>query len=219
MLTVYGIQGSPFVRKVRAFLLEKGVDYNFELHRPGTGGEEYRKLHPLGKVPALRDGDRTLCDSSAICAYLERIHPSPRLYPEEAYAYARALWFEEYSDSAIVAVVGAKIFVERVVKPVFLQKEGDDAVVHEAVEKGLPPLFDYLEGAIAGEGTVLKEGFCIADVAIGAQLQNLSYAGVGVDGGRWPKVAAYAEKVLGRESFRKLHEEESKIFGAVKKAG
>lgn len=218
MLTVYGIQGSPFVRKVRAFLLEKGIDYKFEITRPPNMTAEYLKLHPLGKVPALQDGDRTLCDSSIICAYVERIHPSPRLYPEDAYAYAKALWFEEYSDSVLAPVIGGKIFFERVVKPVFLQKAGDPAVAQEAVEKTLPPLFDYLEGEIAGDGAILKEGFSVADVAIGAQLENLFYAGFAVDAARWPKFAAYAEKVRGRASFRKLHEEESRIFEAAKKA-
>ena len=38
-------------------------------------------MSPLGKIPALRDGDRAFSDSSVICEYLERLHPEPPVYP------------------------------------------------------------------------------------------------------------------------------------------
>ena len=72
-MKLYGAPQSPFVRKVRVALEEKGLTYAIELPAPA--------LHPMGKMPVLRDGDLVVPDSSVICAYLERKHPSPALYP------------------------------------------------------------------------------------------------------------------------------------------
>lgn len=42
----------------------------------------FLRLSPLGKVPALRVGETTLFESSAICEYLDEVHP-PRMHPAE----------------------------------------------------------------------------------------------------------------------------------------
>ena len=45
-------------------------------------GEEYRRtVHPLGAVPALRDGETTIIESAAIIAYLADKFPEKRLAP------------------------------------------------------------------------------------------------------------------------------------------
>ena len=36
---------------------------------------------------------------------MRRTHPTPALYPSDPYEYARALWFEEYGDTALVGTV------------------------------------------------------------------------------------------------------------------
>ena len=72
MPTVLGVNLSPFVRKVRVALAEKGVPYDLVPVFPQAADEEFRKISPLGKVPALRDGDKGFSDSSVINLYLER---------------------------------------------------------------------------------------------------------------------------------------------------
>ena len=80
-LVVLGGGVSPFVRKVRVALAEKGLDYQHEQVNPFAPPPGYRDISPLGKIPAFKDGDRSLCDSSVICAYLEKRFPTPALYP------------------------------------------------------------------------------------------------------------------------------------------
>ena len=81
-MIVYGSSFSPFVRKVMAFGAEKGIA--LELKRIGLASDdaEFGEASPFRKMPALRDGDFTLADSSAIVVYLEAIRPDPdpRLY-------------------------------------------------------------------------------------------------------------------------------------------
>jgi glutathione S-transferase len=214
MPTVYGVNASPFVRKVRVVLAEKGIAYDLEPVFPGpTAPPDFKKMSPLGKVPAYRDGDRTLCDSSVICAYLERIHPTPALYPSDPYQYARALWFEEYADGGLVTVVGAKIFFPKVVGPRFFNRPTDEAMVKKAIEEELPPMFDYLEGELGGDFLV-GSTLSIGDIGVASQFVNLRHSGVGVDAKRWPKLSAYVRRIHERPSFKALIEEEAPQFTA-----
>lgn len=213
MRTVYGVSASPFVRKVRVVLAEKGLDYQLETVFPGPQAPpDWRKLSPLGRVPAFRDGDRTLADSSVISAYLERIAPEPQLYPNEPYDYARALWFEEYGDGGLMPVFGPKIFFQRVVGPKFFGHTTDEAVVKQAIESEVPPLLDYLEGQLTGDFLVGRQ-LTIGDIGVVTQFVNLRYAGVTADARRWPKVAAYVGRIMARPSFATLIEEEMAAYG------
>lgn len=213
MRTVLGVSASPFVRKVRVVLAEKGLEYESVPVFPGPQAPpDWRKTSPLGKVPAYKDGDRTVNDSSVICAYIERTAPEPRLYPADPYEYARALWFEEYGDGGMTPVVGAKIFFTRIVGPRFMGQAPDEAAVEKAIAEDLPPLFDYLESQIGGDFLVGKS-LTIGDVGIGTQFVNLQHAGVTPDAKRWPKLARYVAGILGRPSFSALIQEEKAAFG------
>jgi glutathione S-transferase len=212
MPTVYGVNASPFVRKVRVFLAEKNVSYDLEPIIPINVSADYKKISPLGKIPAYRDGDVTLSDSSVICAYLERVKPEPALYPGDPYEYARALWFEEYGDSGLAAVAGAKIFLERIVAPRFLNRPTDEAVVNKAINEELPPLFDYLESQLTADGTIVGKMFSIGDIGIATQFVNMRHSGVTVDAARWPKLARYVDRLHSRPSFKAVIEEEAAAF-------
>ena len=213
MRVVYGVSASPFVRKVRIVLAEKGLDYGIEAVFPGPQAPpEFRKLSPLGKVPAFRDGDRVLADSSVICAYLERVQPEPSLYPTDPYDYARALWFEEYGDGGLVSVVGPKIFFKRIVGPRFMGQPCNEAEVQQTIDTELPPYFDYLESQVTGDYLVGNR-FTIGDVGIASQFVNLKEAGVTVDAKRWPKLAAYVQNMFARPSIAPLIKEEAETFG------
>jgi glutathione S-transferase len=215
MLTLYGVNGSPFVRKVRVVLAEKAVPYDHEPVMPGNPDPEYRKMSPLGKIPALRDGDRAFSDSSVICQYLERLHPEPPMYPKDPYEFARALWFEEYADTALAEVFGPKIFFPRVVGKRFLGKEPDEAAIQKAIDEDLPPRFDYLEGQLGGGPYLVGDRLTIGDVAVASMFVNLAHAGEGVDAARWPKLATYVATQHARPSFAPLIDEERAFLGTA----
>ena len=129
-LVVYGMKGSPFVRKVQVVLAEKGVDYDFEMASPFPAPDWFVEISPAKRIPVLRDRSvgregvpGTIPDSSAICAYIERKHPSPALYPSGAFDHARALWFEEYADSELASRIGGGIFRPLVMARFFGRKK------------------------------------------------------------------------------------------------
>ena len=200
---VHGVPLSPFVAKVLILLEEKGVDYDSRPLVPQPKTPELLAMSPLGKIPILEHDGFVLPDSSVICAYFERLQPAPRLFPQAPRDLARALWYEEYSDTAVMEAVAPAVF-ERFVKVHILGQAPDEARARDAIERLVPPVFDYLEKEIpAGRSTLLAE-LSIADLAIGAQLQTASLAGITPEPARWPRLSAYVRTLLGRPSFQRV---------------
>jgi glutathione S-transferase len=210
-IVIHGVGGSPYVRKVRVALLEKGVDYELKpvMPMPGMMPDDYAKLHPLKKIPVLQDGDYVLPDSSCILAYLERVHPSPALYPSDPKAFGRALWYEEYSDTKVSETVGP-IFFNRFVKKNIFKQEPDEEIVAQKL-KDLEPVFDYLQDEIGDDEYLVENRFSVADIALGSIFANFGHAGESVDAGRFPRLAAYVERLHSRPSFKSLIEEEKAL--------
>jgi len=80
-----------------------------------------------------------LADSSVIIAYLERVKPSPALYPSDTRDYAGALWFEEYGDGGLAPIIGGKIFFQKIAGPAFFKQPTDEAVVKRLSTKNCHP--------------------------------------------------------------------------------
>ena len=209
---VHGANASPFVRKVRVALAEKGLDYELKPLFPFNVSAEFKKLSPLGKIPAYEEDGRSLADSSVICAYLERAYPQTPLYPSDPYEYGRALWFEEYADTALAQNLGGGLFFQLVVAPRFLQRPTDQAAVEKALTQDIPPVFDYLESQIKTPEALAGTRFSIADISVCSHFVNMNHAGHDVDAKRWPKLAKYVHNTLARPSFKALVEEEAPLF-------
>jgi glutathione S-transferase len=215
-LVLLGGNVSPFVRKVRVVLAEKGLDYELQQINPFTPPAGWRDVSPLGKIPAFRDGERTINDSSVICAYLERRFPKPALYPTDDYEYARALWFQEYVGGGMVPTAGPKIFLPLVLRPLLSQKPADEATEAAAakcVAEELPTFFDYLEGQLGDAEYLVGNRLSIADIAVASAFVNMRHAGVAPQRKRWPRLRAFLDRIWGRPSFKKLIDEETPIFG------
>ena len=69
-------EGSPFARKVRIVLAEKGLAYEKDLLNGIRPADTHRKFHPGLLVPVLVDGEQTLFESNLIIDYLLRTYPA-----------------------------------------------------------------------------------------------------------------------------------------------
>ena len=213
-LKLLGAGLSPFVRKTRIALAEKGLAYEHDPVVPFGLSAEYKRKHPLAKIPLLEVDGRPLPDSSAICAYLEKLQPQPALYPSDPFEHGRAVWFEEFADNGLLAGSSA-FFGQRVLQPLFFKKPGDESLVEKAANETLPPLFDYLEGELGGNEYVVGGRFTIGDLAIGSILVNYKLGKGEIDAKRWPRVAAYVERLHTRPSFKGLIEEDRAAIKAL----
>ncbi|ODA68735.1 Glutathione S-transferase GST-6.0 [Methyloligella halotolerans] len=80
-LTLY--HASPSRSSIVRWMLEEiGEPYDLEIMNLGSGIQrqaEYRKINPMGKVPALRHGDTIVTEGAAICTYLADEYPQAGL--------------------------------------------------------------------------------------------------------------------------------------------
>jgi glutathione S-transferase len=198
-------------------LAEKGLDYEHEQVNPFAAPPGWREISPLGRIPAFKDGDRVINDSSVIVAYLERKFPKPALYPSDPYEYARALWIEEYMDGGVVPHLGPKIFLPLVLKPLMSggQAPGDEAeaLARKAFEEDAAVFFTYLEKELAEQDYFVGNHFSIADIAVASPLVNTRHAGYAPSRKKFPKLRAFLDRIWSRPSFKKFIDEETPIFG------
>ena len=200
-MILYGSSMSPFVRKVLAYVAEKGIELDLEPIGLGDPNPEFRKASPFGKMPGFADGDYYLADSSAIIHYLEAKHPQPELIPSEPRLRGKCIWYEEFADS-ILAGCGGKMFLNRIVAPIFLKRPGDLAAADSAERDELPTILDYVESiAPEGDGYLVGGRLTLADIAIASPFANLRHLKVDLDGERWPRTIAFTQRILSRPSF------------------
>jgi glutathione S-transferase len=213
---VLGAGVSPFVRKVRVVLAEKGLDYTHEPISPFAPPQGWREISPLGRIPAFRDGEHVINDSSVICQYLERRFPKPALYPADDLEFARALWLEEYADGGIVPIFGPKLFRALVLQPLLTQKPVDkdsEAAAEKSWNEELVPYFEYLECQLGDEEFFVGGRLTIADISIASPFVNARHAGFAPARSRFPRLRAFLERIWKRPSFQKSIDEETPVFG------
>jgi len=208
-MILFGSTLSPFVRKCVAFATEKGIELEVRPTRIADADPDFCAASPFRKMPALKDGDYCLADSSAICHYLDAKYPDPQLIPSEPKARGTTVWFDEFADTVLFGC-GQKVFFNRVVAPRFLSRPGDEAAAETALRDELPPILDYLESVVPEDGGYLVgSSLTLADISVASPFANFIHLGVEFDAAKHPRAKRYVERMLARPSFSPLIEREA----------
>lgn len=159
------------------------------------GSEEerraYRAVNPMGKVPALVDGDVVVTEAAAICAYLADRFPERGLAPEpgsrERGAYYRYLF-----------VPGNTL------EPAFtLASIGFEHPAPQSAGWGdVPRALATIEAMVPEKGWALGDRFSAADIVFGGTIDALSFL-CGLQPS--PRVAAYLERLRSRPAYQATH--------------
>ncbi|MFC3172693.1 glutathione S-transferase family protein [Novosphingobium bradum] len=211
-MIVYGSSVSPFVRKVRAFAAEKGLE--LRLAPPQEDPEGFREASPFGKIPAFRDGDFLISDSSAIVAYLDAKFPEDPLIPADPRDRARAIWFDEYADTIVQEAV-AKVFYHRVAAPLFYGKPGKPEVADQVEREVFPRLAAYLERSVTDSGFLVAGQLTLADIAVASAFASLAEGDCRPDPARYPRAAAWLAAMWARPVFAALLAEEEALLASM----
>lgn len=114
-LTLYSYFRSSTSYRVRIALEYKQLSYTYKaVHLINNGGEQnsedYRRLNPIGGVPTLLHGDRTVSQSFAILDYLEAsFQNSPRLYTDDIFINSKIRQFCENINADIHPLMNLKV--------------------------------------------------------------------------------------------------------------
>jgi glutathione S-transferase len=154
---------SPRSRSFSALWLmeEAGQPYERVLTDISKGAQkapEYLAINPMGKVPALRDGDATLAEAAAICAYVAEVYPQAGLAPPPGdVRRAKYLYWLFFGPGCV--------------EPAMVQVATKLEISPTAAGWGdAQRVFDVLDAALAKGPWILGDGFSAADIVIGSGL-------------------------------------------------
>jgi len=218
MLKIHGVPISVHTRKVIVAALAKGIAHEVVPVVPvipDNPPPNWRELSPTGKIPAITDGDFTLADSSAICAYFERTHPAPPLYPTRARDYAEALAIEQYAGEGVFRGVVHPLFHEVFVHPKVQGIPTDPARIAAVLSKEVPEVFGYLD-RLAARGYLAGDAPSIADIAVASNLVTFQYIGFALDRARYPRLAAHFDRVVALPAFAAALDRERGVVESMK---
>lgn len=157
---------------------------------------EYRKIHPLGRVPAITDGDLTLFESGAIAEYLcEKYDAENRLgrpmgHPERPK-------FLQWIHFAETVIIPCQNMVQQYV---FTPPEARAEMVLYFETRRLGKCLDALERVLGGQDYLLPSGFSAGDVGVGF---SVYFASAFVTFTAHPRVKAYLDRLTARPAFQK----------------
>ena len=174
-------------------LHEKGID--FEVHEVDLSNksEEFLKVSPYGKVPVLRVNGTSLYESNIVNEYLDEVHDSPRLMPDDPVQKASMRsWMAFADDYFFPAVYRVRMG---------LQRGYSEDEIQEAREK-LDDALSRLEHQLEGREYLVGE-YTLADIAHAGnfhRLRVLAKSGE-VSLEYYPNVMVWIERVQSRESY------------------
>jgi glutathione S-transferase len=196
MIKLYGYGPSSNSRKVRAVLIEKGLEFsrvNIDLSKREQKSPEYLKIHPFGQVPALDDEGFVVYDSTVINEYLEDEYPYPPLMPKDSEGRARARLMEDLRDNHFNPAAGQ--LNRELRKP---EGEQDQKVLEQARAK-ITECFERLEKELEGREYLAGE-FSLADIAFYSNIDTLDRIPIHVDP-KYKNVLAWIARLKARPSF------------------
>ena len=187
----------PQTRSTRALwmLEEAGVAYEFErvdIQNPERRNtEEFLEASPMGKVPALVDGEVRMSESAAICLYVGDRHGPGTLAPAiDDPARGKFLYWLMYTPAVIEPSMSEKF-------------NGVEPNRHRSGWGDFELMIETLERGIADRRWILGDTFTAADVMLGSSVVFMRMFDM------LPAsevLSAYADRCLARPAYQRAIE-------------
>lgn len=182
-MRLYTFTITPNNRKVEAFV--RHFDLDVEVHHVSfkdkeTQSPEYLAINPMGKVPALVDGDFKLWESNAILTYLATIFPQTKALPSDPRGRADVDRWLHWQSCHLMPAMGALKTAE------------------EKDVSAITPLLKILDRQLEGRQYLLGS-LTVADFAVVAYL--MTKLGRQLDYSACPNVAAWVARMANLKGF------------------
>lgn len=206
-MKLYGFWRSLAAFRVRIVLNLKGQAFDevsIDILQGRQFDDGYRKINPLGVVPALVDGEgEPLVESLAICEYLDERFPSPPLLPEALRERARVRALAQ-----MVACDAHPLIVPRIRKYLATEYAQDDAGVNRWCQHWFNAGSAALERKLADSPATWRycqgDRLSLADVCLASHVVG-SVHYFKCDMAPFPTVMRIANDCLRLEAFARAH--------------
>jgi glutathione S-transferase len=179
---------------------EKGIEYT--LTETAIFAPELFKVHPLGKMPALRHGDVCLFESKAIATYLDRAFEGPEMFPFEPIPASLTEQWVSFVNTAV-----DRTFIRTYLYEYLAARRDKRPPDRNVIDQVLPDLhrqITILDAAVKPTGFLVADRFTFADINLMPILHRLAQAPEGKDAlARAGHLSKYYEQHAQRNSFRR----------------
>jgi glutathione S-transferase len=189
---------SPNPQKIRFAINELGLDCEtvpVDLTKRQQREPGFLAVNPVGRVPALVDGDLRLWESHAILAYLGE--KTGRLWPSSPGGRADALRWLFFLTSTISPPATDLVFNRIAVK--VIGGTPDEAAIKRG-EQALPPAIKIIDDHLATRKWMLGDDFSLVDCDYGPTFNVIEKAGF--DFAAFPRVGVYLEAIRARRAWQ-----------------
>tara|TARA_Y100000385_G_C12875069_1_gene543262 strand:- start:210 stop:821 length:612 start_codon:yes stop_codon:yes gene_type:complete len=200
MITIYG---SPKTSAGRCFWTLEEVCQNYEaksisLKENEHKSEEFLRVNPNAKIPALVDGDFTIWESMAINMYLADTY-KPELLgtssKERGLTSQWTLWANGDLQTPLI-----EIFIQKVFVP---EEKRSQEVIDKAISK-LPDLFNTIEMALDKTKFLASDEFTLADLNTESVVKICDR--IGFDLSKYKNIQAWRSAISERPAFQNYME-------------
>lgn len=212
-MKLYSTPLSNFASKCRVAAYEKGLDIELVEPPGGMGSDEYKRINPLGKVPALDTGSQIIAESELINEYFEDRFPDKPLLPRDPEERARVRSFTRLHDLYLEPPLRACF-------PKLLGQELEQSFIDEKMAE-IQGCLNHLESQLSDEGWAAGADFSLADAALTPTIFFMNnflpaFGQKPATEGR-PKLAAWWANIQERASTRRVLAEQGAALEALQK--
>ena len=197
MLRIYHVPGTRSVRVV--WLCEElGLAYErvpVDFSPEYRASAEWRRLNPVGKVPAMTDGDLVLFESGAMVEYILDRYGEGRLRPAQGSAsHPRYLQWSWFAEATFARALGEIVNHRRV-----FGDESSARVLDEMRDRARVCL-EAIDDALDGQDYLVGGDFTAADIMMGYSIFLAKWVGA-MKEGEFPNVSTYFARLRARPAF------------------
>jgi glutathione S-transferase len=212
MWQLYQFPLCPFSRKVRLLMSEKGIAYELWRENPWERREGFTQMNHAARTPTMHDAEKgiTLCDSRAICEYLEETVDRLPMISGTAATRAEIRRLVALFDENFYADVSGPLIHERMMKRLVYRQSPDSRMLREAMKLAHEHLY-YIDYLVDHRPWLAGPTMSLADLAAAAQISVADYLG-GLDWSGHEQARAWYSVFKSRPSFRPLLAERMEVI-------
>jgi len=201
-LKLYSSPVAPSPKKVLVFISEKGIKdievKDLDIGKMEHKTDEYKKIAPNSRIPALvLDNGDVILETTAICRYLECLHPDPNMFGEDPEEIAQIeMWYSRISFELMMPLMHGFRHTHPHMSALENQNNDFGLAQRELAVKSL----QYFDKLILNKEFIACNKFSYADIQAAVSLQFLVRLNR-IDINDYQNLSAYINNITSRPSF------------------
>ena len=201
-MKLYSSPVAPSPKKVLVFISEKGIKdievKDLDIGKMEHKTDEYKKIAPNSRIPALvLDNGDVILETTAICRYLECLHPDPNMFGEDPEEIAQIeMWYSRISFELMMPLMHGFRHTHPHMSALENQNNDFGLAQRELAVKSL----QYFDKLILNKEFIACNKFSYADIQAAVSLQFLVRLNR-IDINDYQNLSAYINNITSRPSF------------------